>query len=151
MSDTPSIVMESRIKRRRTTQQPYIESPNTRSNHDDRPRPRTSSNLCLDSQETLKSRPPVSNSAKDYRINSGLYEQSIDDELDQVIVAVDMRESGTVGCSYYSAQEEKLYLLGDLRYSSTEIIDSCSSEPLCSHAQKLTRSKWSSRLSLQCS
>ncbi|OOG00980.1 hypothetical protein ASPCADRAFT_511811 [Aspergillus carbonarius ITEM 5010] len=116
--------MESRIKRRRTTQQPYIESPNTRSNHDDRPRPRTSSNLCLDSQETLKSRPPVSNSAKDYRINSGLYEQSIDDELDQVIVAVDMRESGTVGCSYYSAQEEKLYLLGDLRYSSTEIIDS---------------------------
>ncbi|PWY83058.1 DNA mismatch repair protein Msh5 [Aspergillus sclerotioniger CBS 115572] len=116
--------MESRVKRRRTTQHPYIESPNTRSTHDDRPRPRTSNNLRLSSQETLRSRPPTFNNAGDYRINSGLYEQSIDDELEQVIVAVDMRDSGTVGCSYYSAQEEKLYLLGDLRHSSTEIIDS---------------------------
>ncbi|KAL4786062.1 muts domain V-domain-containing protein [Aspergillus varians] len=34
-----------------------------------------------------------------------------------------MKEAGTVGCSYYSAQEKKLYLLGDIRHSSTEIID----------------------------
>ncbi|PYI12502.1 DNA mismatch repair protein Msh5 [Aspergillus sclerotiicarbonarius CBS 121057] len=111
--------MESQNKRRRMAHHPYIESPNIRFNYDDHSRPRPSGNL------RLSSRPPsASNSAVDYRVDSGPYEQSIDDELEQVIVAVDMRDSGTVGCSYYSAQEEKLYLLGDLRYSSTEIIDS---------------------------
>ncbi|KAL2871981.1 MutS family protein MSH5 [Aspergillus lucknowensis] len=33
------------------------------------------------------------------------------------------RKAGTVGCSYYSAQEKKLYLLGDMRHSNTEIYD----------------------------
>ncbi|KAF9890300.1 MutS protein msh5 [Aspergillus nanangensis] len=45
-----------------------------------------------------------------------------DDNLDQIIVAIDMRNSATVGCSYYSAQEGKLYLLGDLHFSTTEVI-----------------------------
>ncbi|XRM41352.1 hypothetical protein ABZX51_004631 [Aspergillus tubingensis] len=53
-----------------------------------------------------------------------MIEYTIDDEFEQVVVAVDMRDSGTVGCSYYSALEEKLYLLGDLRHSSENIIDS---------------------------
>lgn len=52
-------------------------------------------------------------------------EQSIDD-LGQVIVAIDMRESGTIGCSYYSAQEETLYLMGDIRFAGNDTIDSCS-------------------------
>ncbi|RAL10511.1 MutS family protein MSH5 [Aspergillus homomorphus CBS 101889] len=56
--------------------------------------------------------------------DSDLFLHAADDELDQVIVAIDTRDSGTVGCSYYSAREEKLYLLGDLRYSDSEIIDS---------------------------
>ncbi|KAL2818963.1 muts domain V-domain-containing protein [Aspergillus cavernicola] len=34
-----------------------------------------------------------------------------------------MKDAGTVGCSYYSAQEKKLYLLGDIRHSNTEILD----------------------------
>jgi DNA mismatch repair protein MSH5 len=50
---------------------------------------------------------------------------SSDDDLEQVIVAIDIRESGTVGCSYYSAQEESLYLLGDIRSSSNDAIVSC--------------------------
>ncbi|PYH87180.1 DNA mismatch repair protein Msh5 [Aspergillus uvarum CBS 121591] len=56
--------------------------------------------------------------------DSDLSLQPADDELDQVIVAIDSRESGTVGCSYYSVREEKLYLLGDLRNSDSEVIDS---------------------------
>ncbi|PYI25587.1 DNA mismatch repair protein Msh5 [Aspergillus indologenus CBS 114.80] len=56
--------------------------------------------------------------------DSDLSLQPADDELDQVIVAIDSRESGTVGCSYYSVREEKLYLLGDLRHSDSEVIDS---------------------------
>lgn len=43
---------------------------------------------------------------------------------------MDMRDSGTVGCSYYSAQEETLYLIGDIRFAGNETIDSCSSSSL---------------------
>ncbi|PYH95934.1 DNA mismatch repair protein Msh5 [Aspergillus ellipticus CBS 707.79] len=83
-----------------------------------------SDNLLPSSQETLRARRPVSSSGGNLQLESDLYERSIDDELEQVVVAVDIRDSGTVGCSYYSAQEEKLYLLGDLRYSNAEIIES---------------------------
>lgn len=55
-----------------------------------------------------------------------MLQQSIDDDIGQVIVAIDMKESGTVGCSYYSAQEETLYLMGDIRFAGNETIDSCS-------------------------
>ena len=52
-------------------------------------------------------------------------EQSVDDDLNQVVVAIDMRDSGTVGYSYYSAQEETLYLMGDIRFAGNESIDTC--------------------------
>ncbi|RJE19960.1 mismatch repair protein [Aspergillus sclerotialis] len=59
--------------------------------------------------------------------NRGL-ELSTDDDLDQVIVAIDKKDSGTVGCSYYSAEEETLYLMGDIRFAGAEVIDSCESK-----------------------
>lgn len=55
----------------------------------------------------------------------GILEQSVDDFLDQVIVAIDMRDSGTVGCSYYSSQDETLYLMGDIQFSGNESINGC--------------------------
>jgi DNA mismatch repair protein MSH5 len=56
-------------------------------------------------------------------VNRG--EHSTDDDFEQIIVAIDIRNSGTVGCSYYSAQEETLYLLGDLQSAGAELVDSC--------------------------
>ncbi|KAL4790251.1 DNA mismatch repair protein Msh5 [Aspergillus venezuelensis] len=44
---------------------------------------------------------------------------------DQIIAAIDIKDAGTVGCCYYSAQEKKLYLMGDIRQSNDEIIDTC--------------------------
>ncbi|KAL4886538.1 muts domain V-domain-containing protein [Aspergillus karnatakaensis] len=38
-------------------------------------------------------------------------------------MAIDMKDAGTVGCSYYSAQEERLYLMGDIRQANTEVMD----------------------------
>ncbi|KAG2415426.1 hypothetical protein HFD88_006617 [Aspergillus terreus] len=55
-------------------------------------------------------------------VNRG--EHSTDDDFEQIIVAIDIRNSGTVGCSYYSAQEETLYLLGDLQSAGAEVVDS---------------------------
>ncbi|PYH68173.1 MutS family protein MSH5 [Aspergillus vadensis CBS 113365] len=116
--------MEPRTKRKRTTHPRHVDSSNPLSNHDDFPRPRTSGNLPPTSQETLRARGPTSNNAEQFRSGSAMFEYSIDDELEQIVMAVDMRDSGTVGCSYYSALEEKLYLLGDLHHSSKDIIDS---------------------------
>lgn len=50
-----------------------------------------------------------------------------DDDLGHVIAAIDMKDYGTVGCAYYSAEEEKLYLLGDSRSGGMEAIDACKS------------------------
>lgn len=48
-----------------------------------------------------------------------------DDDLDLVVVAIDVRDSGTIGCSYYSTQEETLYLLGDMPSFGSDNIDTC--------------------------
>ena len=66
---------------------------------------------------------PPSPIAVHSKINDRLDEHLIDDVFDQVIVAIDTRDSGTVGCSYYSAREEKLYLLGDMQSSGTDVIE----------------------------
>lgn len=49
----------------------------------------------------------------------------MDDDLGHIIAAIDIKDHGTVGCSYYSAGEEKLYLLGDICSGGMEIIDAC--------------------------
>ncbi|EGE03201.1 DNA mismatch repair protein msh5 [Trichophyton equinum CBS 127.97] len=46
-----------------------------------------------------------------------------DDELCKVVMAVDMKDRGTIGCSYYSAQEEKLYVMEDIVYGGHDVID----------------------------
>ncbi|KAJ5677190.1 DNA mismatch repair protein MutS core [Penicillium maclennaniae] len=51
-------------------------------------------------------------------------ERSIeDDDAGHIIAAMDMKDYGTVGCSYYSAEEEKLYLLGDCKLGEMETIN----------------------------
>lgn len=52
-------------------------------------------------------------------------EEDLDDDLEQVIMAIDIKEHGTVGCCYYVAQEEKLYILGDVQLGGKEIIETC--------------------------
>jgi DNA mismatch repair protein MSH5 len=42
--------------------------------------------------------------------------------MNEVIMAVDMR-SGTIGCSYYIAREEKLCLMQDIKFGGLDIID----------------------------
>lgn len=55
-------------------------------------------------------------------------DQEIDDRLAEIIMAVDMKEKGTVGCCFYNAQEERLSILSDTQYGGKEFIDMC--EPL---------------------
>ncbi|KAJ5332567.1 DNA mismatch repair protein MutS core [Penicillium brevicompactum] len=42
---------------------------------------------------------------------------------DHVIAAIDTKDHETVGCAYYSAEEEKMYLLSDTRFGGMETVD----------------------------
>ncbi len=45
------------------------------------------------------------------------------DALNEIVMAVDRRERGTVGCAYYIAREERLCLMEDIKLAGIEIVD----------------------------
>lgn len=47
------------------------------------------------------------------------------EELCHVVMAIDMKEAATVGCCYYIADEQKLYLLEDITSGGLEAIEAC--------------------------
>ena len=47
------------------------------------------------------------------------------DYLNEVIMAIDLRDRGTVGCCYYVAMDEKLYLMEDVKHGGLEIVQAC--------------------------
>lgn len=56
------------------------------------------------------------------RTDSVLEDRSSDDS-EEVVLAVDMRDRGTVGCCYYVAAEETLYFMEDMPLGNAEVID----------------------------
>lgn len=50
-------------------------------------------------------------------------EREEDDALNEVVMAVDMRDRGTVGCCYYVAREERLYFMEDVKHGGLDVID----------------------------
>jgi DNA mismatch repair protein MSH5 len=58
------------------------------------------------------------------------------DALDEIVMAVDMRERGTVGCAYYLAREGKLYFMEDVKLGGVETVENCwetSVSPIFNH------------------
>jgi DNA mismatch repair protein MSH5 len=45
------------------------------------------------------------------------------DALNEVIMAIDMSAKGNLGCAYYVATEEALFLLEDVAMASSEIVE----------------------------
>jgi DNA mismatch repair protein MSH5 len=43
--------------------------------------------------------------------------------MNEIIMAVEMKERGTVGCAYYVAREATLYLMEDIKMAGLETID----------------------------
>ena len=46
-----------------------------------------------------------------------------DDDLCHVVMALDVKERGTVGCCYYVAEEQRLYILEDVAQGGLDIIE----------------------------
>lgn len=55
--------------------------------------------------------------------DANIQEREESDSLDQIIMAIDLRDKGNVGCCYYVAREEILYLIEDVTYGGLEVID----------------------------
>lgn len=51
----------------------------------------------------------------------------VNEDLEQVVMAIDCQRKGTVGCAYYSAREEKLYCLQDLKNETMDALEICES------------------------
>ena len=45
------------------------------------------------------------------------------DVLNEIIMAVEIKERGSIGCAYYIAREEKLCLMEDIKMVELEIVD----------------------------
>lgn len=45
------------------------------------------------------------------------------DAVNEIIMAIDLKDGGTIGCAYYSAREEKLFLMADIKMAGLDIID----------------------------
>lgn len=89
---------------------------------------------------TTSLRPPVSSSARQVRTpfhtetqpgqEEDRRDRSSDDDTGHVIAAIDMKDYGTVGCSYYSAEERDctfLVISGLVEWRPLRPVRSCSS------------------------
>lgn len=45
------------------------------------------------------------------------------DAFNEVVMAVDMKSRGEIGCAYYLAREETLYFMEEVKSGSVDIID----------------------------
>lgn len=63
----------------------------------------------------------------DYRPEdeASIKEREETDSLDETVMCVDMRDRGTVGCCYYVARDEKLFVMVDVAYGGIEVISTC--------------------------
>lgn len=52
-------------------------------------------------------------------------DEDVDEDLEQIVMAIDRHQKGAVGCAYYVAREEKLYCLQDVTNGSSDAIETC--------------------------
>ncbi|KAG8626256.1 hypothetical protein KVT40_005201 [Elsinoe batatas] len=50
-----------------------------------------------------------------------------DDSLQEIVMAINVKERGSVGCAYYVARDEKLYCMEDVKQGGPEIVDALKS------------------------
>lgn len=65
----------------------------------------------------------ISRHVADIESDTEIQDREDADALNEIIMAVDVRERGTLGCAYYIAREEKLFLVEDIKLADLDIID----------------------------
>ena len=54
-----------------------------------------------------------------------ILERERDDSLDEVVMAIDFKDRGTLGCAYFIARDETLHMMEDITNGAHELIESC--------------------------
>lgn len=52
-------------------------------------------------------------------------DDDIDETLENVVMAIDIKERGTVGCAYYIAREERLFCMEDIVNGGNDVTETC--------------------------
>jgi DNA mismatch repair protein MSH5 len=52
-----------------------------------------------------------------------IQEREDSDAMNEIIMAIDMKDRGTVGCAYYVAREEKLCMMEDMKMAGLDLVD----------------------------
>lgn len=52
-------------------------------------------------------------------------DENLIDDSGEIVMAVDIKEKGTVGCCFYIAREERLGILSDIQFGGKDFIDMC--------------------------
>ena len=55
--------------------------------------------------------------------DKAILDREENDDANEVVMAIDLRNKDTVGCCYYVAREEKLYFMGDVKFGGMDVID----------------------------
>ena len=77
-------------------------------------------------QERSNAGPHVSSEGDIQPENDNVVEEREEaDSLNEVVMCVDMRDRGTVGCCYYVARDQKLCVMADVAYGGVEVIEIC--------------------------
>ncbi|MCJ1249396.1 MutS protein msh5 [Trapelia coarctata] len=69
------------------------------------------------------SSPAPSGAAIEAEDEIAIHEREDNDSLNEVVMALDLRNTDTVGCSFYFAKKETLYLMGDIKFGGLDIVD----------------------------
>ncbi|KFY27431.1 hypothetical protein V493_03503 [Pseudogymnoascus sp. VKM F-4281 (FW-2241)] len=65
----------------------------------------------------------ISNHVAEVESEAEVQDREDADALNEIILSIDMRDRGTLGCAYYIAREEKLFLMEDIKLSGLDIVD----------------------------
>ncbi|RAL65195.1 hypothetical protein DID88_001301 [Monilinia fructigena] len=55
--------------------------------------------------------------------DSDIQEREYCDSMNEIVMAIELKERGTIGCAYYIAREEKLCMMADISMAGLDIID----------------------------
>ncbi|KAG0649696.1 hypothetical protein D0Z07_3763 [Hyphodiscus hymeniophilus] len=58
-----------------------------------------------------------------FETEAEIQEREDSDAMNEIIMAIEMKERGSIGCAYYIAREEKLFLMEDIKLAGLEIVD----------------------------
>jgi DNA mismatch repair protein MSH5 len=79
---------------------------------------------------------PAPSQAQAHRVADS--DDEVDEDMEQVVMAIDRQQKGTIGCAYYVAREEKLYCLQDVINGSMETVETCGFRSMTRASARLT-------------